>query len=416
MYHLKTFKNTFNATVLVAGFLLIFSACNKDDPKPDFDDKNATVLDCDYFIKNTDATLKDNPDASVDYIVTCMMRVDGKLTIEPGVVIAFEQDAGLNFRDQSSFKMEGTAAKPIILTGKEQTKGYWSGIYTQSSNSANKMSYVTIDYAGGTGLPSHGQKAALGVYGSNSPITLENCTIKNSKNKGMLVSGSVGKNEKKVFMTNCVLTQNDMPIGSNASRLRMYNGTNSFKGNTNDYVYLDGGSIFGDATWAKLDVPYLMKNTANYGFQANDGVLTVEPGTDIMMSAQSKIRVFKDASLVMLGTAQDPITIRGEKDIPGFWNQITIYSSSPLNEIGHVNVKNGGQTTGLPNGAVCVDFSTYLNIHNVVFTKCFEYGVSLNYKVGMPLFHLEYDNLSLDNTPKLFSDYVGAEVIDPFNP
>ncbi len=417
MNHLRTFKNILNMSVLVTAFLVFFSACNKkDDPKPDQGNKEAIVLDCDYFIKNTDVILKDDPDAPIDYIVTCMMRVDGKITVEPGVVIAFKQDAGLNFRDQSSFKMEGTAAKPIVLTGTEKTKGFWSGIYTESSNSANKMSYVTIDYAGGSALPSHGQRGALGVYGNNTPITLESVIIRNSKNIGMVVTGNMGQNEEILSMNNCVFTKNDMPVMSSSSRLRMYNGTNSFSGNEKDYVYLFDGDIFGDATWAELDVPYLMKNDAHNGFHINSGVLTVEPGTEIIMTARSRMRVYGDASLIMVGTTNNPITIRGEQAVAGFWDFIDIGSSSPLNEIGHVNIKNAGIPTGYPNGAVFVERSTFLKIHDVVFSNCFEYAISLSYGGGVAPFHLEYANLTLENTPKMFSDGDGVEVIDPFNP
>lgn len=48
--------------------------------------------------------------------------------------------------------MKGTAEKPIILTGKEQIKGFWRGIYTESSYLDNIMNYATIDYAGGDHL------------------------------------------------------------------------------------------------------------------------------------------------------------------------------------------------------------------------------------------------------------------------
>lgn len=404
--------------LLLIGF--IFASCSSDDDgvnePPEEGNNPPIVLDCGFFLDNPDAVLQDDPEAPIDYVITCMASVENKLTVEPGVVIAFEQDAGLNFRTESSFRMEGSADKPIILTGTEKTKGFWSGIYTQSSNADNLMSHVTIDYAGGASLPSHGQEAALGVFGNNSPITLDHCTIKNSNSKGMVITGSIGQDEQKVFITNSIFTQNDLPIKSDASRLRVYNGTNSFTGNENDYVYLEEGDISGDATWSKLDVPYLMKNKANWGFAINHGTLTVEPGTDIMMTAQSKMRVYQEAALVMVGTEDEPIIVRGEEDVPGYWNHIRIYSASPLNEIGHVNIKNAGQTTGHPKGAVLLEFSDFLNIHDVVFTDCFEYGVSLDYKPAMPQFHLEYDNLTLDGTPKLFSDFDGVEVADPHNP
>lgn len=397
---------------------IAFANCSKDDDSEEEQDPTqmkdpAITLDCNYFLDNPDAILKDNPEAPIDYIIPCMMRIDDNLTIEPGVVIAFEQNAGFNFRDESSFIMEGTVNEPILLTGVEQTKGFWSGIYTQSTNADNLLRHVIIDYAGGEALPSHGQKGALGVYGNNSPITLDYCTIKNSKTKGMIISsaGSIGEDEQKVFLTNSIFTQNNQPIKSDASRLRIYNNTNSFSGNENDYVYLKGGNIFGDATWSKLDVPYLYEGN----LKVNDAILTVESGTDIMMTAGSRIEIKEESALIMVGSTQDPITIRGEQDVAGYWDTIFINSSSPLNEIGHIVIKNAGKTTGYPNGAVQLYNSKFLHIHDVIFNNCFEYGVSLKYYWPEPPFHLEYSNLSLNNTPKLFSDFEGAEVIDPDN-
>ncbi|SHF57696.1 hypothetical protein SAMN05444483_101650 [Salegentibacter echinorum] len=359
-------------------------------------------LDCNYFRENPNTVLKNNPEAQVDYIIPCMTRIDGKLNIEPGVVIAFEQDAGLNFTTKSSFKMEGTAEKPIILIGREETKGYWRGIHTESPNANNKLSYVTVDYAGGS-------KAALEIYREKTNLSLDNCTFSNSKTAGMLASDNVGKDVHNIQMNNCTFTKNNIPVKANVTRLRMFNGSNSFSGNEKDYIHIDRERLKGDVTWARLDVPYFLQDN----FRFSDGVLTVEPGTEIIMSAQNWMHLSNKASLVMVGTEEDPIIIRGEHDVPGFWIGFTIDSSSPLNEISHVNFRNGGSTTGSPNGVVRLERSKFLKIHDVVFTRCFEYGLSLR---SAPKSHLEYANLTLDDTEKLFSDWGGKELTDLENP
>ncbi|AFL81567.1 hypothetical protein Aeqsu_2104 [Aequorivita sublithincola DSM 14238] len=358
------------------------------------------TLDCNYFKDNPNTVLKDNPEAPIDYIITCFTRIDGKLTIEPGVVIAFEQNAGMEFKDKSSFSMIGTAAKPILLTGKEKTPGFWRGIYTESPNSNNVMNYVTIDYAGGGN-----SKSALAIYGEASSIKMENCTVSNSKFTGMFVRDDVAKDVNNINMKNSTFTKNNIPVKTNITRLNMFNGSNSFSGNKNDYVYIDRENLKGDATWSKLDVPYFLQNNFRY----QDGVLTVEPGVEIIISAQNWMHLSNKASLVMVGTAAEPIIIRGEHDVAGFWQQLNIDSSSPLNEIGHVIFKNAGRTTEKPNGAIFLGDSKFLNIHDVVFSNCFEYGMSLQ---NVKRSHLEQANLTLDKTPKLFSDYGGKELAD----
>lgn len=330
-----------------------------------------------------------------------MTKVYGKLTIEAGVVIAFDQAAGMYFTDKSTFKMQGTAEEPIILTGKEQTKGFWNGILSKSPSLNNIMSHVTVDYAGGS-------KAALEIDNKNSSLKLEHCRFSNSKNYGMLVNDKVGKDVHNIFIENCTFTKNKIPFKTEASRLRLFNGTNSFSGNDEDYIELNGGNLYGDATWAKLNVPYFLQSDFRY----RDGVISVEAGVEIVMPAQSWMHLQNKASLVMLGTEEDPIIIRGEHDVPGFWYQLTIDSSSPLNEIGHVIFKNAGRTTEKPNGAVFLKRSKYLKIHDVVFSNCFAYGLSIQ---DVNKSHLDYANLKLDNTSKLFSDWRGEEISVPSN-
>lgn len=398
----------------------IFTGCEKDektepDPPKPAPVAEATVLDCNYFIDNPNAVLMDNPDAPVDYIIPCEIRVEKNLIIEPGVVIAFEQNAGMRFDVDAQFSIEGTADKPIVFTGTEHSVGFWKGIATWSTNSSNIMKYVTIEYAGSNSIQ-YGENAALAVFTAQSRITIDNCTFSNNAKYGLsvFVANHMGKDEESVKLTNSTFTNNDIPVKTNTSHIRMFNATNSFTGNTNDYIFLDGGNIFGDATWPKLDVPYLMKNVgSSHGLEVKDGVLTIEPGVEIIMTARSRMEIAYDASLIMVGTPSEPIIIRGEYDVAGYWDQLEIGSASPLNEIGYVKFKNAGVTTGYPNGAVWLIYSKFLSIHDVTFVNCFEYGMSLDYAPAMDPFYLEYSNLSLDNTEHLFSDWNGALVTNP---
>ncbi|WP_026451686.1 hypothetical protein [Aequorivita capsosiphonis] len=378
---------------------------DNDATSPDAMEGNtaAITLDCDYFSKHPNTVLKDNPEAPVDYIIPCVARIDGKLTIEPGVVIAFKQGAGIDFYAKSSFKMNGTAEKPIVLTGKEKIKGFWWGVRTESNSITNAMSYVTIDYAGG------GLKAALKINNEKSSVKLEHCTFSNSKEYGMITKRGVDKDVHNIVMNNCNFTKNKIPVHTDASRLRLFNGSNKFSGNEKDYIHLEGGTMRGDATWAKLDVPYFLQNN----FTIKEGVFTVAPGAEIIMSSQKWIHVSEEASLLMIGTPEAPIKFRGERDIAGFWQQINVKSSSPLNEMGHVIIENAGRTTKKPNGAVFFERSRFLNIHDVIFRNCFEYGITVQDAAQS---NLKYANLSLDNTPKLFSDWSGKEIVAPEKP
>ena len=114
----------------------------------------------------------------------------------------------------------------------------------------------------------------------------------------------------------------------------------------------------------------------------------------------------------MVGTASDPITIKGKENVPGYWEGIQIdYTTNPLNEIGFLNIANAGKTNGYPNGAILLGSNDlFLNMHDVNFIDCFEYAVSIEHSSAI---NFNFSNLNLVNTAKMFSDFSGNEIIIP---
>src|SRR5690606_10986810 len=121
----------------------------------------------------------------------------------------------------------------------------------------------------------------------------------------------------------------------------------------NDYIKLGGNDVRGDITFHKTDVPFL-----SAGFKPDNEAsrrFTFKPGTSLLMEAGSQIR-FQNAfhyahEIIMVGTASEPVTIKGKEDVPGYWEGLQIdYTSNPLNEIGFLDIANAGATNGHPNG------------------------------------------------------------------
>lgn len=410
---IKTSKWMFLLTMV-----FLASSCSKDDPveptAPPVGTNPAITLECDYF--NEDRTLIDDPEAPVDYIVTCEAKVLGSLIIEPGVVIAFEQDAGLRFEQVNGLiTMDGTAEKPIILTGTQKTKGHWAGILFINTNPANSMKYVTIEYAGSRSM----QWDWLGAFciGQEGNMTIDNCIFSNSKGSG--ISWNFDSNyQVGSYITNSVMNGNDYPmsVSSGFNSTNLFNATNSYTGNVNDYVQIYYGGINEDATWKKINVPYyVITRTYNRFDVNNDAKLIIEPGTEIIFSSETKFRFFDGASIIMVGTPSDKIILRGMDDVAGAWNYLIVSSSSVLNEIAYVDVRNAGDPTDFPNGAVAVDDEAYLNIHDVTFTNCFKYALSFHFGFDHdPDYTIALANLTLNNTPKMFATWCGVEIPDPY--
>src|SRR5690606_25390684 len=198
------------AFMTVCSAATLFASCSKDDgPEPERPIVEPIVLDCGYFEDNPNVHLTDDPDAPIDYIIKCDPMTSGDFIIDAGVVIAFESDAGLRLGKYGNGKiqMNGTADKPIILTGTQKVKGSWRGVQISSDNPANQMSYVTIEYAGQTGRGGWAlQGSLIGTY--DAVLKMDHCTVQH----GHLIGFHWIDNSKSLTLSNSTFTGNDIPI------------------------------------------------------------------------------------------------------------------------------------------------------------------------------------------------------------
>lgn len=79
-----------------------------------------------------------------------------KLTLEPGLILEFEDTKGLEldklFNEGSALIAVGTPQNPIIFTGVTKVPGAWGTLSIRRSTSVqNKIDNVLIEYAGGAG-------------------------------------------------------------------------------------------------------------------------------------------------------------------------------------------------------------------------------------------------------------------------
>ncbi|GMT98621.1 hypothetical protein KH5H1_27400 [Corallococcus caeni] len=80
------------------------------------------------------------PDTTVEYA--------GALTIEPGVRLQFEAMSGLRITQTGSLVARGTAADPIVFTGRTETPGYWKGISIRSLDASNVIAHARVSHGG----------------------------------------------------------------------------------------------------------------------------------------------------------------------------------------------------------------------------------------------------------------------------
>jgi hypothetical protein len=145
------------------------------------------------------------------YLVNGNLEIRSGLRIQPGATLEFNSDRTFIIQNESSCYLiaKGTAAKKIVFTGKNKTKGYWKGIAVLSSDSRNELDYVEVSNAGGgflTGLSN--TYANVGVDGDNgAKLKIAHSLISNGKGWGLVAEAGATLNPD--FKTSNTFTGND---------------------------------------------------------------------------------------------------------------------------------------------------------------------------------------------------------------
>lgn len=300
------------------------------------------------------------------------LTVSAKLTIEPGVVIEFAENAEIRVTPEGKITADGTAEEPIILTASEPIRGYWRGITLERSNSlSNIFNYVTIEYAGGSGAPA-------AFYANTCCMTaasfeMSNSTIRQSASLGMKIEG---EQTIRKFDEN-VITENEKGAASfSAWSLQFVNDTNDFSGNDVELVSVEGNlDEVGDIAWPGLASTYRFENDLLIQGETH---LTIGAGATLEFASGTQIRVVKPASLSAVGEDGSPVTFTGIEKSRGFWNGILFeQTDDPANSLDWAIVEyaGGGQALGGVRVETCCSLPATASITNSIIRESEDYGI-----------------------------------------
>lgn len=363
----KKISKLFTVNLFIA--LMFFTSCEEGDgPKLM---EQAIVIDCNYFSKNPNAVLTDNPNAPVDYIITCQSTsIPDDVVIEPGVTLAFETDAGLWIREDGALKAVGTSSKPITFTGVDKSKGSWGGIFFASNDTKNEMKYTTVEYAGGANSSSATNNKGGVVIGSGASLKFSDNTIQHCA--GFALNLYYSANPAATTIENNTFKNNEIPVQISLPFIGLLKGDNKFMDNTSNKAEITCTyAIATTQTMHKLNIPYLVRGLFNFEI-GNEGNLTIEPGTVIEMATDKRIVV--RGSLKAAGTSSEKIIFRGETAASGAWGNIVYHSASPNNQLNHVEIRHAGASPvsyHLNRGAVALASDARLGADNIHFEDIF---------------------------------------------
>ncbi|MBD3224655.1 MAG: hypothetical protein GF313_07990 [Caldithrix sp.] len=243
------------------------------------------------------------------HLITSWLYIEEKtVTIEAGATIQLAQGAEMIVREGGGLIADGST-NAITFTGTTQQAGYWD--YLEIEDDANfndcKLINCVIEYGGG-----YSDEGAM-LYVEGDP-TITNSIIRHSASNGVLLD----KGSEPQFSQNTITSNALSPIEGHFTNAGFI-GSGTYTGNTNDFIYLNGGAYLQkDATWLKHDVPYRL-NSWNY--VENSSILTLSPGITAEMADGADITVRDGGGLVADGSTEQ-ITITSSIQQNGYWDYI----------------------------------------------------------------------------------------------
>jgi nicotinamide mononucleotide (NMN) deamidase PncC len=320
-----------------------------------------------------------NPDLP-DYIVTKSIDVNHELTINPGVVIAFERDVRMNVNDGGGLLIaKGEADKRIRFVGVQRTKGYWVGIALYSGSNANTLEYVDVMHAGSRSLYSTTKSALFLSGGSKAQIALKNCLFSLNDGYGVYVYEGGFFRE---FSQNAFTSNTESGILLDALNVAKLDRASTFTGgNGRNVVEITPSGLTGTAevNWAGFDDKSPYRITGE--FSVNTG-WKVNPGVVVEMNRDAVIRVNTSGYLLAKGTATQPVTFTSAERQAAYWRGIICYSQDAKNTLEYAEVSNAGSmaiVSGKRANVAIYGTKAAMSIKNTRITGSGGYGVFVAY-------------------------------------
>lgn len=287
---------------------------------------------------------RSEPMDCVDYIVDVdpfpriyQVRDAGVLTIEPGVVMAFED--GEFFEVTGELRAVGTADLPIVLTAVNPEAGAWAGLALR--NGDGQLEHVTIEYAGSRDVTSSNYDAPANLtVRDDSTLRLVSCTLRRGAGYGMFSDDDASL----MVIDNSTFTENALgAAATDTPNAYAFDADNTYTGNDVDAVFVNPryGGVAGEVTWEAIDVPFVVTRELSTPALSvsGDASLTLAPGTTVHMAENVAIDVRDGGRLVSRGTMQNQVVVR---NIPGEANFAGIVIYDALGEFAYTTIQNGG--------------------------------------------------------------------------
>ncbi|MCI5219064.1 MAG: right-handed parallel beta-helix repeat-containing protein [Candidatus Electrothrix sp. LOE2] len=239
------------------------------------------------------------------------------------------------------------------------------------------MSYCTVEYGGIYNSYPYNYGANLIIdIAEDAPVSLSNCTIKNSASHGVCFLGSGLVN----FSGNIITGNEYYGIRIYADQVRGIENSNKLAGNTLGGVYVQTSTVKNNALWHKLDTPYILEDVTVASLNT-PAVLTIEAGTELRFVEEGSMVIGvtdQPGKLVAVGTANNPIVFTSNQTdkTKGWWNYLRFNATDAGSILTHCTVEYGGRREPYGRaGNVVIDGADNVSISNCTISNSGTNGV-----------------------------------------
>lgn len=294
---------------------------------------------------------KYNTEGGPDYVVRGFLDIGAALTIDPGVVIHFERNAGFRVQGSGSLFARGTSNDSIIFTGTSATAGHWKGLlFDGSDNNINELSFCRISFGGSENFNADLGSANLAIASAFTPtrLKLKNTLIRNGQGRGISVDYRATDGRFTEFSNNAIRGNNGQAIRGTLKTLADIDATLQIQGNGQNVIDIfrpnsDPDAFTGEEMiWKKIpnNIPILMNLNVIV-----DAQLTIQPGVVLEFGNDKLMRVRDAGVLVAVGNADNRIVFTGIQKSRGHWKGLIFRdAASLLNELRFVTVEYAGSS------------------------------------------------------------------------
>ena len=346
-------------SLLLCFGIFVFTSCDPEALLPDTPDiphePDVPVVQGDWTKAINEPTIW-----SGKVTVKGTVYVNAELTIKPGTVVTFREDAQLYVQNEGSIKAVGLADTIIVLKAHEQGAD-WKHIYIyDNAGKSSKFAYCHIS----------GAEKAIEVY--YNKVSIDNCVIKDCSVNGVYLNNS----EFGSFTANTISDCEEYPLVIPFLQATAVTSDNEISGIGIALSGYQVGKKNGKVTIHEQTIPYVI--TQSYVEIDDNAEVTIEPGVTIAMGEDSYISVgyYSSAKLTAVGTEEKPITFTSNaKDkAAGDWGEIRFYEyASKSSALKYCNIEYAGGYY-----APVYIYNTAISIENCTISNNSNYGVNAN--------------------------------------